>query len=342
MNPPREPAIWFPTVRAGTGTDVFTERLVDALRDRGVRAEITWLPSRTEYVPLTVRALEPPAWATVAHVNSWTHPRFMPVGLPLVVTLHHSVHDPALRPYKGFVRQRYHAAWIAPIEKRVIRRATVVVAVSRFVAATARATLVDVPMCVIYNGVDTVRFHPVAGMRGGGGRFRLLYVGSWTTRKGVDLLAPIMRALDDGFELAYTGGSRAKGANMPGNTHNLVHLHGDAVVRAMQQADALLFPSRSEGLPLAAIEAMACGLPVIACAASSIPEVVEHEVTGLLAAVDDVDGLVAAIRRLAGEPGLRAAMSVNAREAACTRFAAGDMIDAYLGVYRRAMAQGPA
>src|SRR5690606_12752098 len=40
------PAVWFPTVRAGTGSDVFTERLVQGLAERGVRAEITWLPLR--------------------------------------------------------------------------------------------------------------------------------------------------------------------------------------------------------------------------------------------------------------------------------------------------------
>lgn len=38
-----QPAIWFPTVRTGTGTDVFTERLIAGLNERGIRAEITWL-----------------------------------------------------------------------------------------------------------------------------------------------------------------------------------------------------------------------------------------------------------------------------------------------------------
>ena len=64
------PAIWFPTVRTGTGTDVFTQRLVADLSKRGVRAEITWLPLRAEYAPWTVPIPQPPAWATVAHVNT--------------------------------------------------------------------------------------------------------------------------------------------------------------------------------------------------------------------------------------------------------------------------------
>ena len=49
MSAPAIPAIWFPAVRTGTGTDVFTERLVAGLIARGIRAEITWLPLRAEY-----------------------------------------------------------------------------------------------------------------------------------------------------------------------------------------------------------------------------------------------------------------------------------------------------
>ena len=64
------PAIWFPTVRTGTGTDVFTQRLVADLCKRGVRAEITWLPLHAEYAPWTVPIPQSPAWATVAHVNT--------------------------------------------------------------------------------------------------------------------------------------------------------------------------------------------------------------------------------------------------------------------------------
>lgn len=43
-----KPAIWFPTVRTGTGTDVFTERLVKGLNEQGIKAEITWLPLRAD------------------------------------------------------------------------------------------------------------------------------------------------------------------------------------------------------------------------------------------------------------------------------------------------------
>ena len=338
MSGQETPAIWFPALRTGTGTDVFTERLVAGLQARGLRAEITWLPLRAEYAPWAVPVPPPPAWATVCHLNTWLHPRFIPADLPVVATLHHSIHDPALHPYKGWLRAAYHRRWIAPIERRVLRRANGVVAVSRFVADMARQTLCDVSMQVIYNGIDTELFRPGNRTRHPGEPFRLLYVGSWMARKGVDLLAPIMRELGDDFELRYTGGSAAEKDKwgMPRNMHDLGRLSRPQVVAAMQDLDAFLFPSRSEGLPLVAAEAMACGLPVIAAQVSSLPEVVSDGVTGVLCPGDSHAAFAAAARRLAEEPDPRIAMAASARQAAERRFSLDATMVAYTDVYRAA------
>ena len=172
------PAIWFPTVRTNTGTDVFTQRLVADLCKRGVRAEITWLPLHAEYAPWTVPIPQSPAWATVAHVNTWLHTRFIPRSLPLVATIHHAVHHPDAGAYKGPLRAAYHRWWIAPNERRVLRHAQRVVAVSQFVANSTLHSLLDVPMQVIYNGVDTERFCPGTRQRQPGEPFKLLFVGS--------------------------------------------------------------------------------------------------------------------------------------------------------------------
>lgn len=332
----RVPAIWFPAIRTGTGTDVFTERLVAGVRARGLRAEITWLPLRAEYAPWAVAVPVSPTWATVCHVNTWLHPRFIPRQLPVVATLHHSVHDPALKPYKGWLRSAYHRWWIAPIERRVLHRADRVVAVSQFVADMARQTLCDIPIQVICNGIDADSFRPGYRARQKGEPFRLLYVGSWMARKGVDLLAPIMRQLGDGFELHYTGGEEATRdrLEMPSNMHDIGRLSGSAVASAMQAADAFLFPSRSEGLPLVVIEAMACGLPVIGVWETSVSEVVEHGVTGFLCPRDDVSAFVAAARALAGNTRRRIDMAHAARTAVSARFSIDSMVDAYLQLYR--------
>ncbi len=81
-----KPAVWFPAVRAGTGSDKFTLQLCEALNARGIRAGITWLPHRAEYLPWTVRVPPVPGWANIVHVNTWLHPRFLPRGIPVVAT----------------------------------------------------------------------------------------------------------------------------------------------------------------------------------------------------------------------------------------------------------------
>lgn len=333
------PAIWFPTVRTNTGTDVFTQRLVADLCKRGVHAEITWLPLRAEYAPWTVPIPQPPAWATVAHVNTWLHTRFLPRNLPVLATIHHAVHHPDASAYKGPLRAAYHRCWIAPNERRVLHHAQRVVAVSQFVADSTRHSLLDVPMQVIYNGVDTERFRPGQRQRQPGEPFKLLFVGGWKALKGVDLLPQILRQLGEGFVLHYTGGPAAEKdkSHMPLNMIDMVRLQDDAaVVAAMQSADALLFPSRSEGFGLVAAEAMACGLPVIAARSASLVEVVADGKTGILCPPDDVAAFIAAVRSLAADRSQYATLAQAARVRAVEQFSETTMIDAYQHLYQYA------
>ena len=332
-----EPAIWFPAVRCGTGADVFTETLAGRLQKHGIRTEITWLPHRAEYAPWTVSVPEPPSWANIVHVNTWLHPRFIPKHLAVVATLHHSIHHPVLEPYKGLPRSAYHRYWIRRVERATMHRADCVVAVSHFAADTARRAVLDRPMDVIHNGVDLQRFSPLPEHQSHR-PFRLLYVGSWMARKGVDLLAPIMRELGGEFELRYTGGPAAERdkSRMPANMHDTGRLKGEeAVSTVMQDADALLFPSRSEGFGLVAAEAMASGLPVIATRGSSLTEVVEDGSSGILCAQDDVRAFAAAARCLAGDQTLWQRMSNAAVERVARRFSLASMIDAYVDIYAR-------
>lgn len=331
-----KPAVWFPAVRAGTGSDKFTLQLCEALNARGIRAGITWLPHRAEYLPWTVRVPPVPGWANIVHVNTWLHPRFLPRGIPVVATLHHSVHDPALRPYKGALRAAYHRFWIAPIERRVMARAAKVVAVSRFAAEIGRATLCETPIKVIHNGIDVDRFRPIGERESPHRPFRLLYVGSWIARKGVDLLAPIMRELGPEYVLHYTGSRSASGATttLTTNMVDLGRLEAGQVIRAMQESDVLIFPSRSEGFGLVVAEAMASGLPVIATRASSLPEIVEDGVTGILCERDDVAGFAEAARVLQGSPTVWRRMSVAAAMRAQALFGLDAMTASYEAVYR--------
>lgn len=330
-------AIWFPAVRTNTGTDVFTERLINALNESGIKAEATWLPLRAEYAPWSVPIPQPPSWATVAHISTWLHPRFIPKGLPVVATIHHAVHHPSALSYKGWLRAAYHKYWIAPIERRVMYRADKVVAVSQFAADTAKQTLANLPMQVIYNGIDTDIFTPDHRKQKLNKPFRLLYVGSWMARKGVDLLTPIMRELGDDFELFYTGGpaARKEKTSMPSNMQDSGRLNGDQeVAKAMQNADALIFPSRSEGFGLVAVEAMACGLPVIGTRAAPLTEIIDHGITGILCDSDDINAFTTSIRTLKNSKNTYKNMREASHNRARDFFSLVKMINEHVKMYK--------
>jgi glycosyltransferase involved in cell wall biosynthesis len=89
------------------------------------------------------------------------------------------------------------------------------------------------------------------------------------------------------------------------------------VQRVLEQHDALVFPSYhgGEGLPGVVVEALQLGLPVIAADWRSIPELVEHEQSGLLVSPRDADGLAAAMARLSRDPGLFQRLRAGAQRA---------------------------
>ena len=94
----------------------------------------------------------------------------------------------------------------------------------------------------------------------------------------------------------------------------------DELLREYRRASALCMPSRllpddRDGIPNVLVEAMAAGTPVVASAVSGIPELVEHEVNGLLVAPEDPEALADTLLRLHGDP----AFSRAARASAAAR-----------------------
>jgi glycosyltransferase involved in cell wall biosynthesis len=82
----------------------------------------------------------------------------------------------------------------------------------------------------------------------------------------------------------------------------------------LPQADVFCLSSKTEGLGTSVLDAMAAGVPVAATAGGGIPEMIEHEVTGLLAPVSDGAALGAAIDRLLDDPALAQRLAGAARE----------------------------
>lgn len=111
---------------------------------------------------------------------------------------------------------------------------------------------------------------------------------------------------------------------------------GREFVPILAAADVFLLPSESESFGLAALEAMACGVPVVASDVGGVPEVIEDGVTGLLAPMGDVDAFARHVLTLVNDKGRWQSFSNAARARVLARFRREPAIEAYEAVYRRA------
>jgi N-acetyl-alpha-D-glucosaminyl L-malate synthase BshA len=102
-------------------------------------------------------------------------------------------------------------------------------------------------------------------------------------------------------------------------------------------SDVFLLTSETESFGLAALEAMACGVPVVAAAVGGLPEVITDGETGLLAPLADIDALTAQVSRLLDDEALRAKMARAARQRAVTVFQVAPAVEKYAAVYRRVL-----
>ncbi len=102
--------------------------------------------------------------------------------------------------------------------------------------------------------------------------------------------------------------------------------------------DVMVLPSRSEGFPLAVVETMLAGRPVVATRVGSIAEAVADGETGFLIDKDDANSLAAVLRRLRDDPSLRARLGQRGREVASTRFTVEQMAKRYERLWHEVLA----
>jgi glycosyltransferase involved in cell wall biosynthesis len=103
--------------------------------------------------------------------------------------------------------------------------------------------------------------------------------------------------------------------------HCVTGISDGALAALYGQAEVAVVPSLYEGFSLPAIEAMACGVAVVATTGGALPEVVGTDgETGLLVAPDDPGALTTAIARLLDDPTLRARLGAAGRERVINRF----------------------
>lgn len=207
----------------------------------------------------------------------------------------------------------------------------------------------------IINGVDTRRFSPALqrlpppGMpHGDPGLWVIGTVGRMQTVKAQPLLArafvaALQRepALRVRLRLAMVGDgplrAECEAVLREAGVHDLAWLPGarDDVPDVMRGLNCFVLPSLAEGISNTILEAMSCGLPVIATDVGGNAELVDHGRSGEIVAAGDPSALADAIVRMACEPGRAAAMGSEGRARAQARFSIDAMVEAYRGVYGR-------
>jgi glycosyltransferase involved in cell wall biosynthesis len=211
---------------------------------------------------------------------------------------------------------------------------------------------------LVYHGLnaDFARMLAEPGPAGANGDrpLRVLAVGRMVAKKGFDVLVDacgVLHGRGVAFEAAivgqedkHSGVVRARIAAR--GLESQVSLPGpmgqEELLREYRRASVLCMPSRlladdRDGIPNVLVEAMAAGTPVIASAVSGIPELVEHEVNGLLVAPEDPDALADTLLRLHGDQALSQHLAEHARETVAGRFDGPSQASRLAGLFQEAV-----
>jgi glycosyltransferase involved in cell wall biosynthesis len=157
--------------------------------------------------------------------------------------------------------------------------------------------------------------------------------------KGIDVLLEACARLRRPLRLEIFGeGSRRASLESRAAVLGLdVHFHGfvDDLKQRLEDVDLFLLPSRAENFPIAILEAMASGLPVVSTRVGGVPELVTDGETGLLVEPDDPAALAAAIDRLAGDAELRRTFGERGAGRAKEEFGAADTAKRMVRLYEQ-------
>jgi glycosyltransferase involved in cell wall biosynthesis len=174
------------------------------------------------------------------------------------------------------------------------------------------------------------------GVGDGRGNYAL-FVGRLAEEKGVRVLAQAWGALT-GMRLFVAGDGPLQGTPWPAGVTALGAQTQEQVVALMRNASVLIFPSVwYECAPMVIVEALACGLPVIASDLGSIPEFVLDRRNGLLFRPGDAEDLAAKVRWAFGHPQELAAMRVAARREFEEKYTAERNYKMLMEIYERAI-----
>jgi glycosyltransferase involved in cell wall biosynthesis len=210
------------------------------------------------------------------------------------------------------------------IEGALARRADLIVTVSegdRTHMIRSYGVPEDRVVCV-GQAIDTDVFSP-GDLEGAAGAKRIAYVGRLEPQKSVPWLLEAMALLPD-VELVLVGDGSLRSqlaSQAPLNCRFLGVRSNEELPALLRSCRALVLPSEYEGTPKAAIEAMACGLPVVAVGTPQMKELISDRISGVLVE-RKLESLVEGVRVVCDDHGLCQFMGREARREAVRRHSA--------------------
>ena len=224
--------------------------------------------------------------------------------------------------------------------RHALRRAAVVLALSEHWRLTLLRICPGANVRVLPNSVplrgDWSDLQPVASQR-------VLYSGRINVRKGTfDLLEAFARVASEFPDATLICAGDGEGEQLLARATALGLQHrvscpgwisASEMSSELSRASLFALPSHAEGVPMALLEAMARGLPVITTPVGGIPEVVQNGRNGILVTPQDVDAIAQALRTLLGSASERGRLGTAARETIEQNFALPVTLDRLAAIY---------
>jgi glycosyltransferase involved in cell wall biosynthesis len=276
-----------------------------------------WL-SRISYAAAANRMIRSANYDAALFDFSGYTPLFLPGARNVGVVLHHMT-SPTAAGRWGSIPAR----GLGRLERSMLRRAKVISATSDAARDAARETAPGTPIHMVSAGVPPNLFNIERKPES-----FILYFGRLDVfHKGIDVLLDAVKALvgrrpDVDLRIEGRGSAASnitamiEALGISANVRVLGAVSDEERDHLLSTAAIQVMPSRFEGFGLAAAEAMAAGVPLIATRVGSLPEVVDEPRGGVLVESGDPAALADAIDRLLSDSERRAALSASARESA--------------------------
>jgi glycogen synthase len=264
-------------------------------------------------------------------------------GLPYLVSLRGS-DVPAYDRTKAEVQVLHRL--LGGVNRHIWNRASAVVALSESLRSQALEADPSVDIDVISNGIDIEKFSPPRSPRPERKSVRLVCVCRLVPRKGVDVLLeamallrqePVTLEIIGTGELEETLRERARALGVHRRVHFKGYVAQDELGAHYRRADAFVLPSLAESFGMVLLEAMSCGLPVVASRTGGIPETVTDGENGLLVPAGDPRELAAALRRLVNDRELRLEIGENNVRKVRARYTWAKVAEQYEHTYRHVL-----